>query len=99
MRLLKKISHRIEGPLLLPNRNKSTTTESARVARRNGNYYVSLEKIFWWCTADKQYVDVTPKFIDLATTNKGNHPFHYIVKKQGDRDEIAVLNIEDWRKF
>jgi CRISPR-associated protein Cst2 len=38
--------------------------------------------------------DVTPKFIVLATTNTGNHPFSHIVKSRGDRDETVVLNIE-----
>ncbi len=38
--------------------------------------------------------DVTPKFIVLATTNTGNHPFSHIVKSTGDRDEVVVLNIE-----
>lgn len=38
--------------------------------------------------------DVTPKFIVLATTKTGNHPFSHIVKSIGDRDEVAVLNIE-----
>ena len=38
--------------------------------------------------------DVTPKFIVLATTNTGNHPFSHIVKSRGDRDEVAILNIE-----
>ena len=38
--------------------------------------------------------DVTPKFIILATTNSGNHPFSHVVKSRGDKDEMAVLNIE-----
>lgn len=38
--------------------------------------------------------DVTPKFIILATTNTGNHPFSHIVKSVGARDDEAVLNIE-----
>lgn len=38
--------------------------------------------------------DVTPKFIVLATTNTGNHPFSHIVKSRGDRDETVVLNID-----
>lgn len=38
--------------------------------------------------------DVTPKFIILATTTTGNHPFSHIVKSSGDRDDVAVLNIE-----
>lgn len=38
--------------------------------------------------------DVTPKFIVLATTNSGNHPFSHIAKSRGDRDDVAVLNID-----
>lgn len=37
--------------------------------------------------------DVTPKFIVLATTNTGNHPFSHIVSSYGDRDEMARLNL------
>lgn len=38
--------------------------------------------------------DVTPKFIILATTNSGNHPFSHVVSSYGERDEMAKLNIE-----
>ena len=38
--------------------------------------------------------DVTPKFIILATTNSGNHPFSHVVKSRGDKDDRVVLNIE-----
>jgi CRISPR-associated protein Cst2 len=38
--------------------------------------------------------DVTPKFIILATTNTGNHPFSHVAKSKGERDEYATLNIE-----
>ena len=38
--------------------------------------------------------DVTPKFIILATTNSGNHPFSHIAVGEGQRSERAVLNIE-----
>jgi CRISPR-associated protein Cst2 len=38
--------------------------------------------------------DVTPKFIVLATTNTGNHPFSHIAKSKGERDEVVVLNID-----
>lgn len=43
--------------------------------------------------------DVTPKFIVLATTNTGNHPFAHIVKSRGDRDESAILNIDGLREI
>ena len=36
--------------------------------------------------------DVTPKFIILATTNTGNHPFSHIVTSSGDRDEYVKFD-------
>lgn len=38
--------------------------------------------------------DVTPKFIVLATTNTGNHPFSHIVGSKGQRDEEVIFNFE-----
>ncbi|MFW5871838.1 MAG: type I-B CRISPR-associated protein Cas7/Cst2/DevR [bacterium] len=38
--------------------------------------------------------DVTPKFIVLATTNTGNHPFSHIATKTGAYDEYATLDVE-----
>lgn len=38
--------------------------------------------------------DVTPKFIILATTTSGNHPFSHIAVAEGQRSERAILNIE-----
>jgi CRISPR-associated protein Cst2 len=38
--------------------------------------------------------DVTPKFVVLALTKTGNHPFSHIVKSKGDRDEVATLNVD-----
>lgn len=38
--------------------------------------------------------DVTPKFIILATTSSGNHPFSHVTKSEGQRGETALLNIE-----
>ncbi len=42
--------------------------------------------------------DITPKFIVLATTTTGNHPFSHVVKSSGSRDEMAVLNIDGLRE-
>ena len=36
--------------------------------------------------------DVTPKFIILATTNTGNHPFSHVVTSSGEREEFVVFN-------
>lgn len=42
--------------------------------------------------------DVTPKFIVLATTNSGNHPFSHIVKSDGIQNDKVSLNIEGLRE-
>ncbi len=38
--------------------------------------------------------DVTPKFIILATTTSGNHPFSHIAKAEGAFGNIAAISIE-----
>ena len=38
--------------------------------------------------------DVTPKFIILASTNTGNHPFSHIVKSDGEWDQNIIFNFE-----
>ncbi len=38
--------------------------------------------------------DVTPKFIILATTTTGNHPFSHIVGSKGQRDEEVIFNFD-----
>lgn len=42
--------------------------------------------------------DVTPKFIILATTKTGNHPFSHIAKNSGAYDEYAELDIDALRE-
>jgi len=38
--------------------------------------------------------DVTPKFIILATTNTGNHPFSHVVSGKGNYDELVEFKID-----
>jgi CRISPR-associated protein Cst2 len=38
--------------------------------------------------------DVTPKFIILASTTSGNHPFSHIAVGEGLKSEKAILNVE-----
>ncbi|MFW6224745.1 MAG: type I-B CRISPR-associated protein Cas7/Cst2/DevR [Bacteroidota bacterium] len=38
--------------------------------------------------------DVTPKFLVLATTKTGNHPFSHIATKTGAYDEYATLDVD-----
>ncbi len=42
--------------------------------------------------------DVTPKFIILATTNSGNHPFSHIVSSSGREGETVDLNVDAIRE-
>lgn len=38
--------------------------------------------------------DVTPKFIILASTSTGNHPFSHVATNHGNRDEFAEINLD-----
>ncbi len=42
--------------------------------------------------------DVTPKFVVLATTTTGNHPFSHLAKATGAYDDIATLNVDGLRE-
>lgn len=42
--------------------------------------------------------DVTPKFVVLATTTTGNHPFSHLAKTTGAYDDIATLNVDGLRE-
>lgn len=42
--------------------------------------------------------DVTPKFIILATTNTGNHPFSHVVTSSGNRDEYTKFDANALRE-
>lgn len=66
---------------------------SVRVSRARDTI-MALKNISGGAMQTNNMADVTPKFIVLATTNTGNHPFSHIVKSRGDRDEIAILSIE-----
>jgi CRISPR-associated protein Cst2 len=43
--------------------------------------------------------DVTPTFIILSTMACGNHPFSHVAKSEGQRGEIALLNIEGLKEI
>lgn len=42
--------------------------------------------------------DVTPKFIVLATTNTGNHPFSHIVSSKGEREDVVCFNLDSLKE-
>lgn len=60
---------------------------------------IALKNIAGGAMQTCNMADVTPKFIILATTKTGNHPFSHVVKSSGDRDETAVLNIKGLREI
>lgn len=43
--------------------------------------------------------DVTPKFIILASTSTGNHPFSHVASNYGNRDEFADINMDALREI
>lgn len=43
--------------------------------------------------------DVTPKFIVLATTNTGNHPFSHLVTSYGEHEEFVKFNEQVLREI
>lgn len=55
---------------------------------------LALKSISGGAMQTNNMADVTPKFIVLATTNTGNHPFSHIVKNEGVNNDKALLNIE-----
>lgn len=55
----------------------------------------ALKSISGGAMQTNNMVDVTPKFIILATTNSGNHPFSHIAGSESNKaEDKAVLNME-----
>lgn len=77
----------------VPNQKLIQLPQSIRVERAIDTI-AALKNISGGAMQTNNLGDVTPKFIVLATTNTGNHPFSHIIKSKGDRDENVVLNIE-----
>ena len=65
----------------------------ARRIQRATDTIKALKNISGGAMQTNNMADVTPKFIILATTKTGNHPFSHVVKSEGNNDEKAVLNI------
>lgn len=59
---------------------------------------LALKTISGGAMQTNNMADVTPKFIVLATTTSGNHPFSHIAIGEGQKSERAVLNIEGLRE-
>ena len=59
--------------------------------KRATNTITALKTIAGGAMQTTNMGDVTPKFIILATTKTGNHPFSHVVISSGEWDEIAVF--------
>lgn len=59
---------------------------------------LALKTISGGAMQTNNMADVTPKFIVLASTNSGNHPFSHIVKNDGISSEKAILNVAGLRE-
>lgn len=66
--------------------------------KRIADTLLALKNISGGAMQTNNMGDVTPKFIVLASMNTGNHPFSHISTSRGDRDELAILNINGLRE-
>jgi len=62
--------------------------------RRASDTIKALKTISGGAMQTNNMGDVTPKFVILATTSTGNHPFTHVVGSKGQRDEEVVFNFE-----
>ncbi|MDE1191532.1 MAG: type I-B CRISPR-associated protein Cas7/Cst2/DevR [Arachidicoccus sp.] len=62
--------------------------------RRITDTISALKTISGCAMQTNNMADVTPKFVVLATTTSGNHPFSHIAVGEGQKSERAILNIE-----
>ncbi|MBP6826279.1 MAG: type I-B CRISPR-associated protein Cas7/Cst2/DevR [Saprospiraceae bacterium] len=68
----------------------SKTTRTKRIT----DTILALKTISGGAMQTNNMADVTPKFIILATTNSGNHPFSHIATARGMNDQAFELNTE-----
>lgn len=76
------------------NPQKLVQLAKATRLQRAKDTILALKSISGGAMQTNNMADVTPKFIVLATTNTGNHPFSHIAKNEGVNNDKALLNIE-----
>jgi CRISPR-associated protein Cst2 len=100
---LKKEALEMEGTEEIPDPfiEKQTLVRLPKETRiqRATDTIKALKNISGGAMQTNNMADVTPKFIILATTKTGNHPFSHVVKCTGDRDDTAVLNIKGLKEI
>jgi CRISPR-associated protein Cst2 len=58
----------------------------------------ALKSISGGAMQTSNLADVTPKFIVLATTKSGNHPFSHIISNDPVNHELPILKIDDLKE-
>ncbi len=86
----------IDDPFV-PNHKLIRTSKENRIKRATETIR-ALKNISGGAMQTNNLGDVTPKFIVLATTKTGNHPFSHIASNTGAYDEYAVVNIDALRE-
>jgi CRISPR-associated protein Cst2 len=81
----------------VPNHKLIRINKETRVKRATDTIK-ALKNISGGAMQTNNMGDVTPKFIILATTKTGNHPFSHIATNTGAYDEYADLNIDALRE-
>lgn len=74
-------------------KHKLVRIDKNKRVKRATDTIMALKNISGGAMQTSNLGDVTPKFIILATTKTGNHPFSHIAKKTGAYDEYADLDI------
>jgi len=77
----------------VPNHKQIRIDRDTRVKRATDTVK-ALKNISGGAMQTNNMGDVTPKFIVLATTKTGNHPFSHIATKTGAYEEYATLDID-----
>ncbi len=104
---LKKIAIEKAGSIIVKDKyvkNKSGAPEelirlsSDTRRKRITETIKALKTISGGAMQTSNLTDVTPKFIVLATTKSGNHPFSHIISNDPVNHELPILKIEDLKE-
>ncbi len=79
--------------VFVPN-HKLIRIDKATRMQRSLDTIKALKNISGGAMQTNNMGDVTPKFIVLATTKTGNHPFSHIAKQTGAYEDYATLDVD-----
>ncbi len=94
---IKAGAEEIDDPFVLDSKGKPKQLirlDKTTRQKRAVDTILALKTISGGAMQTNNMGDVTPKFVILATTTTGNHPFSHVVGSKGQRDEEVVFNFE-----